>query len=336
MKYQKEIKIKNNKGSRLLFTNYGACLKSWIIKLKDNTFLDVVLGYNNNKHYELNPLYLGSIVGRFANRINKGVFYLNGQKIKLPQNNMSNHLHGGFKGFSTRIWDITEYSSNKVVFTLHSSHLDENYPGAIETIITYKLNDKDELNINLKASAEKDTILNLTHHSYFNLNGDSGSNILDHELKINADNITEINSELIPTGELLEVSDTPLDFKKSIKIGKRINSDYDQIKYADGYDHNYVINNYDLKSLREAATLKSNNTGVEMTVKTDLPGIQFYSGNFLDGNFKGKNNKRLKKHFGLCLEPQYFPDSPNHPHFPSTIIKQGKEYNHNIRYCLSF
>jgi len=336
LEYEKEIKIKNNRGSDLSFTVYGACLKSWTIKLKNNILVDVVLGYKNSKNYDMNPLYLGSTVGRFANRINKGIFNLNGQKINLPQNDMSNHLHGGFKGFSTKVWDVIEHTSNKVVFALHSSHLDENYPGSLKTIVTYKINDENELNINFHAKPEEDTILNLTHHSYFNLNGSTESNILDHKLKINADSITEIDSELIPTGDFLNISNTPLDFKESIKIGQRINSNFNQIKYAGGYDHNYVINKYDLKKLKEAATLKSHKTGIKMIVKTDLPGIQFYSGNFLDGNFKGKNDKELKKHSGLCLEPQYFPDSPNHSHFPSTLIRKGKEYNHNIRYCLSF
>lgn len=336
MKHQKILKIRNYKGSQLSFTNYGACLKSWVIKLKNNTLIDVVLGYQNNKEYEINPLYLGSTVGRFANRINKGIFNLNGQKIKLPRNDTANHLHGGYKGFSTKIWDVIEYCSNKVVFSLQSPHLDENYPGSLKTIVSYKINNEDELNINFHAKPEEDTILNLTHHSYFNLNGSTESNILDHELKINADSITEIDSELIPTGDFLKISNTPLDFKKSMEIGSRINSDFNQIKYARGYDHNYIINNYDSKKIKEAATLKSNHTGVKMIVKTDLPGIQFYSGNFLDGNFKGKNDIKLKKHSGLCLEPQYFPDSPNHSHFPSTVIRKGKEYNHNIRYCLSF
>ena len=336
MKHQKELIIKNNKGSELSFTNYGACLKSWKIKQKDNSLIDVVLGYNNIERYKKNPLYLGSTVGRFANRINKGIFTLNGQKVELRQNDVSNHLHGGFKGFSAKIWEVMEYCSNKVVFSLSSADLDENYPGSLKTIVTYKINDENQLNINFHTKPDEDTILNLTHHSYFNLNGNTAGNILDHELKINADNITEINSELVPTGEFLKVSDTPLDFKKSIKIGNRINSDFYQIRYADGYDHNYIINNYEPNKIRKAATLKSNKTGLKMDVKTDLPGIQFYSGNFLDGNFMGKNNERLKKHSGLCLEPQYFPDSPNHDHFPSTIIKKGKDYSHNIIYCLSF
>lgn len=331
----KPLVIKNKVGSRLSFTNVGACLKTWHIHTKKNKKIDIVLGYKNESLYLSNPLYLGSTVGRFANRIKNGIFNLNGNTITLPQNENNHHLHGGYKGFSSKVWDILDHSSNKIIFALHSLDLEENYPSSLNTRVSYKITDNNELIINFNAEAEDDTVLNLTHHSYFNLNGVNGGNILNHKLKIFSDSITEIDPDLIPTGKFLDVSDTSLDFRHSIMIGKRINSNFYQMNHSNGYDHNYVINNYGNKKLKIAAELRSDQTGLMMHVKTDLPGIQFYSGNFLDGSYIGKGDNRLKKHSGLCLEPQYFPDSPNHAHFPSTILKKRSKYDHKIIYGIS-
>ena len=335
METKENLTIQNDNGSILSFSEYGACLKSWIVNTKDNKKLDIVLGYHDDELYQTNPLYLGSTVGRYANRIANGIFQLNGKDIKLNQNDGMNHLHGGEKGLSTRLWNFSKISNDKIIFSIFSSALDGNYPGSLEIIVTYVINDKNELSIHYSATTDEDTILNLTHHSYFNLNGTFDDDILDHEIKIKSNTITEINSDLIPTGKFLNVRNTPFDFRDFTKIGKNINAKHNQISYARGYDHNFTFNNESQNGKTKVVELIGNKSKIKLYVKTDLPGIQFYTGNFLDCSYVGKNNLMLKKNLGLCLEPQYFPDSPNHSHFPSPLLKKGNEYNHKIIYGLS-
>lgn len=335
MKTKENLTIHNSNGSILSFSEYGACLKSWIVRTRKNKKIDIVLGYHDDELYQTNPLYLGSTVGRYANRIANGIFQLNGKDIRLNQNDGMNHLHGGEKGLSTRLWNFSKISSDKIIFSMHSPNLDGGYPGSIEIIVTYTINEDNELSIHYAASTDEDTILNFTNHSYFNLNGTFDDDILDHEIKIKSNTITEINSDLIPTGKFLDVRNSPFDFKEFTKIGKNINAKHNQIRYAKGFDHNFIFNKESLNLKTKVVELIGNKSKIKLYVKTDLPGIQFYTGNFLDGRFVGKNNLILKKNLGLCLEPQYFPDSPNHSHFPSPVLKKGNKYNHNIIYGLS-
>ncbi len=335
MRNPKSLKIANKSGSTLTFTNFGASLKSWVIKLNDKTIVDIVLGYKNEINYKTNPLYLGSIAGRYANRISNGRFNLNNINVNLTQNDNGNHLHGGHKGFSSKHWDIVDHKTNTLILSLESRDQDENYPGTLKTTVSYTINDLNELKVEFHAFSDMDTIINLTQHSYFNLNGNIGGDILDHKIKINSNQITEIDNQLIPTGKFLDVKDTPLDLRNFTRIGKMINQNFQQINFAKGYDHNFVLSNNKAKNIKKVAELIGDKTKIKMCVKTDLPGLQFYSGNFLDGSYEGKNGFKLTRNSGLCLEPQYFPDSPNHTHFPSTILKKGDVYAHNIIYGLS-
>ena len=335
MRNPKSLKIANESGSTLTFTNFGASLKSWVIKLNGKTIVDIVLGYKNEINYKTNPLYLGSIAGRYANRISNGRFNLNNINVNLTQNDNGNHLHGGHKGFSSKHWDIVDHKTNTLILSLESRDQDENYPGTLKTTVSYTINDLNELKVEFHAFSDMDTIINLTQHSYFNLNGNIGGDILDHKIKINSNQITEIDDQLIPTGKFLYVKDTPLDLRNFTRIGKMINQNFQQINFAKGYDHNFVLSNNKAKNIKKVAELIGDKTKIKMCVKTDLPGLQFYSGNFLDGSYEGKNGFKLTRNSGLCLEPQYFPDSPNHTHFPSTILRKGDVYAHNIIYGLS-
>ena len=335
MRNPKSLKISNESGSTLTFTNFGASLKSWVIKLNDKTIVDIVLGYKNEINYKTNPLYLGSIAGRYANRISNGRFNLNNINVNLTKNDNGNHLHGGHRGFSSKHWDVVDHKTNTLILSLESRDQDENYPGTLKTTVSYIINDLNELKVAFYAFSDMDTIINLTQHSYFNLNGNIGGDILDHKIKINSNQITEIDNQLIPTGKFLDVKDTPLDLRNFTRIGKMINQNFQQINFAKGYDHNFVLSNNKAKNIKKVAELIGDKTKIKMCVKTDLPGLQFYSGNFLDGSYEGKNGFKLTRNSGLCLEPQYFPDSPNHTHFPSTILKKGDVYAHNIIYGLS-
>ena len=280
----KTLKIFNKKGSILTFNSYGASLKSWNFELKDNNRVDIVLGFRDEINYESNPLYLGCIAGRYANRIANGQFLLNGKLVKLTQNDNGNHLHGGQKGFSSKLWDVVEHKTNTLILSLESRDQDENYPGTLKTTVSYTINDLNELKVGFHAYSDMDTIINLTQHSYFNLNGNTGEDILNHKIKINSNQITEIDHQLIPTGKFLDVKGTPLDLRKFTRIGKMINQNYQQINFAKGYDHNFVLNMNKANNIKKVAELIGDKTKIKMCVKTDLPGLQFYSGNFLDGS----------------------------------------------------
>ena len=329
------LKLFNNTGSTLYFTEWGASLKRWFILDKNEEQINIVLGYENDDLYKTNPLYLGATAGRYANRIKNGLFLIGNKSYQLETNNNGHHLHGGFKGFSRQKWSIENQSNAQITFSLVSPDGDQGYPGKINVQTTYELNDQNELNINYKAISDTDTTINMTHHSYFNLHGQDKDSILDHLLSINADSITEVDTDLIPTGKTLPVNNTPLDFRKPTKIGERINENFHQLRYAGGYDHNFIIQPDNKGVMKLASELVSKRSGLRMTVRTDLPGMQFYSGNFLDGKYNGVSGNPLYKHAGLCLEPQYFPDSPNNEHFPPTIIKKGREYKHKIIYKVS-
>lgn len=313
----------NDSGLEVSITNYGGAITSIKVPDRYGQIADVVLGYETLGEYVKHPRFLGALIGRFANRIALGRFSLNGVDYQLAQNNGANHLHGG-RGFHKVVWDAsTETTNDELV--LHLSYLsvdgEDNYPGNLTVTVDYRVNNKNELRIAYRATTDKDTIVNLTNHSYFNLAGTG--DILNHELQITADNFTPVSAELIPTGEIRSVGGTPMDFRTSTRIGARINESFDQLGFTGGYDHNFVLNG-PRGQLKPAARLHDPASGRTMEVETTQPGMQFYSGNFLDGSLSGKGGTTYEKYAGLCLETQHFPDSPNHANFPTTVLRVGE------------
>lgn len=306
--------------------NYGGAITSIIVPDRDGNRGDVVLGYETLTDYVRNPRYLGALIGRHANRIAEGKFRLNDVTYQLVQNNGPNHLHGGVKGFDKVVWEASEaVEEGKAVLRLSyfSEDGEEDYPGNLEATVTYSLTEKGELSLEYTAVTDKPTIVNLTNHSYFNLAG--AGTILDHQLTLNADAFTPIGPSLIPTGEIRDVDGTPMDFVIQTAIGSRIEDPFEQLGFAGGYDHNFVLND-STGLLRWAAKVYEPLTGRTLEVLTTQPGMQFYSGNFLDGSLKGKRGVVYERRAGFCLEPQHFPDSPNHPHFPTTVLDPGDEF----------
>ena len=291
---------------------------------KNGKYEDIMLGFDKLQDYINNPSpYFGALIGRYANRIAKGKFKLDGKEYTLAQNNGVNHLHGGIKGFDKVVWNAEELKdSNDVGLKLSylSKDGEEGYPGNLKVSVTYKLTDNNELTINYEAETDKSTPVNLTYHGYFNLTAGK-TDVLNHELMLNSDKYLIVNSSIIPTGEIANVTGTPFDFKTFHKIGERI------AKVDGGYDNCFVINNYN-GSLQLAAKAYEPESGRTLEVWTTEPGIQFYSGNFLDGKITGKNNIVYKQHYGFSLETSHYPDAPNQPAFPSTILKPGIKYHH--------
>ena len=312
--------IKNDRGFEVSITKYGGAITSLKTPDRHGEFGDIVLSYQTLEDYAGNPSYFGALIGRHANRIARGRFSLNGVEYQLPCNNGVNHLHGGFRGFDKRVWNVSEAEN-----VLHLSYLatdgEEGYPGNLTAFVHYTLLDN-ELRVDYRATTDRDTIVNLTNHSYFNLRG--VGTILDHELTLNADHFTPISEDLIPTGEIKLVEGTPMDFRKAKAIGS-------ELDVAGGYDHNFVLNDWD-GTLRFGARLYEPVSGRALEILTTEPGIQFYSGNFLDGSLVGRNGVAYEKYAGLCLEPQHFPDTPNQPHFPSTVLRPGEEYKQTSIY----
>ncbi len=303
-------------------TAYGAHLVSIRTPDRNGKMADVALGYNNLAAYLVQPSsYIGAVVGRYGNRIALGKFTLDGKTYQIPVNNGANALHGGPKGFDQYVWQSKEIADG-VEFTHVSPDGDMGFPGALTATVRYTLKGK-TLRLDYTAKSDKDTVVNLTNHSYFNLHGDEQGNILDQKIQIDADRYTPVDAGLIPTGELAPVSETPLDFRKPEPIGARINADNEQMKRAGGYDFNYVLNGK-MGELHLAAIVTDPVSGRTLTVETTEPGVQFYSGNFLDGSITGRYGVKYAKHAGFCLETQHFPDSPNHSSFPTTELKPGQ------------
>jgi aldose 1-epimerase len=323
--------LTNANGMMVKITNYGGIVTALMVPDKNGKLDDVVLGFDTFEKYLAGHPYFGAIVGRYGNRIAKGKFILNGVEYKLATNNGENHLHGGIKGFDKVVWKAEQIKKeNEVGIKLIylSKDGEEGYPGNLSCVVIYTLTNNNELKIQYEAETDKSTPVNLTHHSYFNLKGTNFrgfGNILGHVLTIHADRFTPVDEGLIPTGELKSVKDTAMDFTRPKAIGERIK------EVKGGYDHNYVLNNWD-GSLRLAASVSEPTSGRVMDVLTTEPGIQFYSGNFLDGSITGKNGTIYNKHDGFCLETQHFPDSPNQPAFPSVILEPGKKYTHTTIY----
>jgi aldose 1-epimerase len=320
--------LTNERGFEVAITNYGGAVVSLKAPDRDGTFADVVLGFDTLEEYVRNPRYFGPLIGRHANRIALGKFSLDGCEFQLKQNNGVNHLHGGAKGFDKRVWKAADERTDSAA-SLHleyfSPHGEEGYPGNLTARVVYTLSDDGELEIDYEATTDRETIVNLTNHSYFNLAG--RGDILGHELTLQADAFTPVSKELIPTGEIKSVADSPMDFRSGKAIGTDLAS-------AGGYDHNFVLNNHD-GTLELAARLYEPGSGRVLKIFTTEPGMQFYSGNFLDGSFTGKGGVVYHKYTGLCLEPQHFPDAPNHPNFPNTVLRPGEVYKHLSVYRFS-
>jgi aldose 1-epimerase len=329
--------IKNSSGMKVNIINYGAIVTHVFVPDKDGKIEDVVLGYDSLDGYVNDKVFLGAIVGRYGNRIANGKFSLDGKEYQLAKNNGENHLHGGPKGFYKVLWNaesVKSDSGESLRLKYVSKDGEEGYPGTVELTVTYTVTEANELKIDYEGKTDKPTVLNLTNHSYFNLSGDFTKTILDHELQINADRFTPVYQDSITTGELKEVKGTPFDFRKLTPVGLHINDKDEQMQFGGGYDHNWVLNNFDRK-VREIALLYHPNTGRYMEVLSDQPGLQFYSGNFLDGSFAGKNGIIYNKRTALCLEAQFFPDSPNKPHFPSVTLRPSEIYRQTTIYKFS-
>lgn len=328
--------LKNSKGSVMKVTDYGAIIVSLTMPDRNGEYKDIVLGYDNLEGYVKNNPYFGAIVGRYGNRIGKGKFKIDENEFQLAVNDGENHLHGGVVGFDKVLWKaspIEKENGSALKLTYNSHDGEEGYPGNLHLEVTYTLTNENELIIDYSGTTDKTTIVNPTQHSYFNLAG-NGEPILEHELEIDADKFTPVDKGLITTGEILDVENTPMDFRIAKKIGKDINADYEQLKFGIGFDHNWVLNNYD-GTLKHAASVYEQNSGRYMEVLTTEPGLQFYSGNFLDGTIIGKNNIVYNHRTGLCLEAQHFPDSPNKANFPSVLLKPGDEYKQTTVYKFS-
>jgi aldose 1-epimerase len=320
--------LTNARGTEVRAINYGGIIVSLRVPDRAGRLGDVVLGHDTLEGYLKAPAYFGCIVGRYGNRIAKGAFTLDGRTYHLATNNGPNHLHGGTRGFDKVVWKadpIEGADGVGVVFTYTSPDGEEGYPGNLKVRVTYTLTDRDELAFEYFATTDKATPVNLTQHSYFNLAGEGTRDVLDHRLTIDADRFTPVDATLIPTGELAPVAGTPFDFRPPAAIGARIGQKDEQLVRGRGYDHNFVLNRKG-PGLARVIRVAEPTTGRVMEVSTTEPGVQFYSGNFLDGSITGKAGHVYRHRYGLCLETQHFPDSPNHPSFPSTILRPGEEY----------
>ncbi|WP_308993966.1 aldose epimerase family protein [Mariniflexile litorale] len=329
--------LKNEKGMEVSIITFGGIITSWTAPDKSNNYKDIVLGYNTLKPYETNPTFFGALIGRYGNRIAKGKFTVDGKEYTLATNDGSNHLHGGVKGFDKVVWSATEAqtdSTASIILTYLSKDMEEGYPGDLNTKVIYTLTNDNELKVDYEATTNKATIVNLTQHSYFNLTGDFSRTILDHELMINADKLVPVDATLIPTGELTDVTNTPFDFRNSKPIGQDINAENTQLKRGLGYDHCWVLNNQN-EGVRLVATAYDKDSGRVLEVLSDEPGIQLYTGNFLDGTLPSKNGGTYAYRTGFCLETQHYPDSPNQKDFPSTVLNPGETYKSKTSFKFS-
>jgi aldose 1-epimerase len=328
--------LSNKNGMQVAITNFGGIVVRIAVADRKGKAQDVVLGYDSLDGYLNDKAYLGAVIGRYGNRIAQGKFALDGVTYTLARNNGENSLHGGTKGFNKAVWGAREVATKdgpSVELTYLSKDGEEGYPGNLSVKVVYTLTDGNELKIEYSATTDKKTVLNLTNHSYFNLNP-SGSDILQHVLMIHADRFTPVDSGMIPTGELRSVAGTPFDFRKPTAIGARIEQDNEQLKLGRGYDHNFVLNRKS-KGVELAARVVEPTTGRVLEVLTDQPGVQFYTGNFLDGSARGKGGTEYARRSAFCLETQHFPDSPNHPKFPTTELKPGEKYDSTTIYRFS-
>ncbi len=332
--------MRNAAGMEVRITNFGGRVTSIRVAGRNKKFDDVVLGFESVEGYTEKPAsgaYFGALIGRYGNRIAQGTFSLGGHAYHIPENDTPrpNSLHGGAKGFDSRVWDAKEVSTaTGPALELHylSPDGEEGFPGNLNVTVRYSLDDKNGLRIDYSAVTDKDTVINLTNHSYFNLAGAGSETVLNHKLTLAADRYTPVNSNLIPTGAIVSVDGTPFDFRKAYAVGARINENNEQLKFGHGYDQNFVLNQPGLSNV--AAKVEDPSSGRVMEVFTDQPGVQFYSGNFLDGKVRGIGGV-YRYRSALCLETQHFPDSPNHSNFPSTVLHPGETFRSTTIYRFS-
>ena len=333
----RQYTLANRAGITANVINYGATITSLSVPDRNGEMADVVMGYDSVQGYADGTSYFGAIVGRYGNRIGKGQFQLDGKNFQLTVNDGENHLHGGKTGFNKVLWDVKNASDSgdpSIQLQYVSPDGEEGYPGTVTLKVTYTLTDKNELRVDYEGTTDKPTILNPTQHSYFNLSGSFTNTILDHLLMIEAEGITPVDKGLIPTGQIASVANTPMDFRTPMAIGAHISDPNEQLVFGRGYDHNWILKG-SAGSVRRAAELYESTSGRMMTVYTDQPGLQFYSGNFLDGLAKGKNGVAYQHRTGLCLETQAFPDTPNKPQFPPVTLRPGRTYRQTTIYQFS-
>lgn len=323
-------RIENKNGMVMKVSDFGATLVSLLVPDKEGVLRDVVLGYDSPVDYEgPSGTFFGATVGRNANRIGGASFTLNGKQYNLEKNNGENNLHSGTDTYSFRLWDVKDTTDNSITFGLHSPDGDQGYPGAVDLEVTYILTEDNSVEIYYHAVPTEDTIINLTNHSYFNLNGHASGDILDHKMWINADYFTRADMYSIPTGELIAVEETPMDFRVKKAIGEEISADYEAVVFGKGYDHNWCLNNNG--QYEKVAELSSDDSGITMEVYTDLPGVQIYTGNYIE-NEKGKEDAVYQMRQGVAFETQYFPDAVNHEKFKSPICYKGEVYQTKTAY----
>ena len=321
--------LKNANGMQITVINYGGIITSWKAKDRDGSYEDIVLGFDNLSDYESSSPYFGALIGRYGNRIKEGKFSLDGVDYTLEVNNGENHLHGGVKGFDKVIWEVekeVKESSASLILRHISTDMEEGYPGNLDVKVIYTLTNDDELKVRYEAETDKKTIVNLTQHSYFNLSANLSRDILAHQITIDADSFLPVDKTLIPSGELRDVEGTPFDFRVPKRVGDDINKDYTQLTFGNGYDHCWVLNNQN-EGVRFVASAYDTLSGRSLEIFSDQPGIQFYSGNFLDGTLKSKDGGNYEFRSGFCLETQHYPNSPNQESFPSVILNPGEKYN---------
>lgn len=313
---------------------YGGAVRSLIMPDRDGKPVDVVLGFDTLEDYMAQGKYMGALVGRYANRIGGAGFTLDGKEFHLAANDGENSLHGGNAGFDKQVWTVEEFGGSAVTLSLVSPDMQEGYPGTLRVTVTYTLSDGG-LAVVYRARCDRDTVCNLTSHSYFNLSGHNSGGVEGQYIRLFASRYTPIRPGLIPTGEIAPVDGTPMDLRRAQRIGQHINDPFDQLAMAGGYDHNWAIDGCGKWPLQRAAAAWSPDTGIAMDVSTSLPGVQFYAGNFLDGCPRGKEGAVYGGRHGFCLETQFFPDSPNRPEFPSCVLKAGEEYHSTTVYSFS-
>ncbi len=319
--------LKNKNGLITQITNYGGRVVNFLMPDKNNNVLDIVFGYETIEDYlNSRESYFGALIGRYGNRIANGTFTLNSENFNLTTNDGKNNLHGGVKGFHKVVWNARQIDIQTLELEYHSQDLEEGFPGNLDVKVIYTLTNNNELKIEYWAKTDKPTIVNLTNHSFFNLNGAGEGDVMSHIVQINANKYTPVNVDLIPTGELAFVEETPMDFRKPTKIGKHIKNNFVQLKYGGGYDHNWVLENWN-GEVQKIATVSSPKTEIKMEVFTNEPGVQFYTGNFLDGSEVGKNKKVYHHRGGLCLETQHYPNSPNQKNFPTVTLNPEDKYH---------
>ena len=327
--------LRNNRGLEARVISYGAIIVSLRTPDSDGQYADIVLGFDNLEGYVQHSPYFGAVVGRYANRIARGRFTLDGRAHELPINDPPNTLHGGSRGFDKLVWTASARSSDdELDLTCTSPDGDQGFPGELTARVTYTLTDENELRVEYRATTTKPTPVNLSQHSYFNLTGDARRDVLNHLITLSADRYTPVDATMIPTGELASVEGTPFDLRLPTRIGARVDVDDEQLRHGGGFDHNFVLNRTE-PGLMHAGHVAEPDSGRIMEIYTTEPGVQFYSGNSLDGSIRGKGGHAYGRRCGFCLETQHFPDSPNHPGFPSTILRPGEELTSRTVFAFS-